>query len=192
MLSRLTSRFTALSRPAMPSRPPNSPASSTTDFGDPGPETAPSTAHSLHGGTLIRNILSSVSLTLENSGSVVRDHLASERTFLAYLRTSLGLASSGVGQFRSPPSSSEAYRPCLLLRSSSPVLDDSHKIQQRRRISAAFESPRAVCEPNWWILHRVGAGGSVRRFVGGSHSGRPSPTFVLQVSTAIFRFRLPW
>ncbi|TFK93313.1 hypothetical protein K466DRAFT_581140 [Polyporus arcularius HHB13444] len=28
-------------------------------------------------------------LTLENSGSVARDHLASERTFLAYARTSL-------------------------------------------------------------------------------------------------------
>ncbi|KAI0373812.1 hypothetical protein BV20DRAFT_962402 [Pilatotrama ljubarskyi] len=31
-------------------------------------------------------------LTLENSGSVARDHLASERTFLAYARTSLTIA----------------------------------------------------------------------------------------------------
>ncbi|KAG7448742.1 uncharacterized protein BT62DRAFT_1003447 [Guyanagaster necrorhizus] len=37
-----------------------------------------------------------VSLTLHNSGSVARDHLASERTFLAYVRTSLALASAGV------------------------------------------------------------------------------------------------
>lgn len=37
------------------------------------------------------------SLLLENSGSVARDHLASERTFLAWLRTSLSLASVGVG-----------------------------------------------------------------------------------------------
>ncbi len=37
-----------------------------------------------------------VSLTLENNGSVARDHLASERTFLAYVRTSLVLASTGV------------------------------------------------------------------------------------------------
>ena len=36
-------------------------------------------------------------LILENSGSVARDHLASERTFLAYMRTSLTIASTGVG-----------------------------------------------------------------------------------------------
>ena len=36
-------------------------------------------------------------LTLENSGSVARDHLASERTFLAYARTSLTITSTGVG-----------------------------------------------------------------------------------------------
>ncbi|OBZ71493.1 hypothetical protein A0H81_08545 [Grifola frondosa] len=35
-------------------------------------------------------------LTLENSGSVARDHLASERTFLAYVRTSMTIASVGV------------------------------------------------------------------------------------------------
>jgi uncharacterized membrane protein YidH (DUF202 family) len=35
-------------------------------------------------------------LVLQNRGSVARDHLASERTFLAYVRTSLGLASAGV------------------------------------------------------------------------------------------------
>ena len=38
----------------------------------------------------------SPSMTLENRGSVARDHLASERTFLAYTRTSLALASTGV------------------------------------------------------------------------------------------------
>jgi len=35
-------------------------------------------------------------LTLQNTGSVARDHLASERTFLAYVRTSLAIASTGV------------------------------------------------------------------------------------------------
>ncbi|TCD65822.1 hypothetical protein EIP91_002172 [Steccherinum ochraceum] len=40
------------------------------------------------------------SLILENSGSVARDHLASERTFLAYVRTSLTLASAGIALFQ--------------------------------------------------------------------------------------------
>ena len=60
-------------------------------------------------------------LTLENSGSVARDHLASERTFLAYTRTSLTIASTGVGASDSlltpplPPSPPRAVwaEPCL-------------------------------------------------------------------------------
>lgn len=35
-------------------------------------------------------------ILLRNSGSVARDHLASERTFLAYVHTSLSLSSAGV------------------------------------------------------------------------------------------------
>ncbi|GAA6056826.1 hypothetical protein JCM3770_003588 [Rhodotorula araucariae] len=45
---------------------------------------------------------------LENRGSVARDHLAGERTFLAWLRTSLGLASIGIAitqLFRLPSTS---------------------------------------------------------------------------------------
>ncbi|KAJ6526080.1 hypothetical protein B0H19DRAFT_970940 [Mycena capillaripes] len=37
-----------------------------------------------------------VALVLVNCGSTARDHLASERTFLAYVRTSLTIASAGV------------------------------------------------------------------------------------------------
>jgi len=36
------------------------------------------------------------SLILDNTGSVARDHLAAERTFLAYVRTSLAFAGAGV------------------------------------------------------------------------------------------------
>jgi uncharacterized membrane protein YidH (DUF202 family) len=36
-------------------------------------------------------------IVLQNSGSVARDHLASERTFLAYVHTSLALAIAGIG-----------------------------------------------------------------------------------------------
>ncbi|KAG1885190.1 hypothetical protein F4604DRAFT_1878588 [Suillus subluteus] len=39
-----------------------------------------------------------LSLVLENKGNVARDHLASERTYLAYVRTSLTCASAGVGE----------------------------------------------------------------------------------------------
>ena len=46
-----------------------------------------------------RHPIFSPSLVLENSGSVARDHLAAERTFLAYVRTSLGCAAAGVGSY---------------------------------------------------------------------------------------------
>ncbi|KAJ7738822.1 hypothetical protein DFH07DRAFT_1064492 [Mycena maculata] len=58
-----------------------------------------STGLDRHCGVTVDNPLRSsmrVSLILENSGSVARDHLASERTFLAYVRTSLTIASAGV------------------------------------------------------------------------------------------------
>lgn len=47
----------------------------------------------------IRNNMAALKLSfvLENKGSVARDHLASERTYLAYVRTSLACAGAGVG-----------------------------------------------------------------------------------------------
>jgi hypothetical protein len=54
------------------------------------------TGHS-KGAPIPAHLASRIKLSLLNRGSVARDHLASERTFLAYVRTSLGIASSGVG-----------------------------------------------------------------------------------------------
>lgn len=60
-------------------------------------------------------------LILENSGSVARDHLASERTFLAYVRTSLTIASTGVGAYHRSIISSrkpqaDSYSPAPLVQ----------------------------------------------------------------------------
>ncbi|KAJ7159290.1 hypothetical protein C8R43DRAFT_352953 [Mycena crocata] len=59
---------------------------------------ARSTAHGDYNSTETRSRIPRIgpSLVLENTGSVARDHLANERTFLAYVRTSLTIASAGV------------------------------------------------------------------------------------------------
>jgi len=53
--------------------------------------------------------------SLENKGNVARDHLANERTWLAYVRTSLAIASAGVALVQlftiSTSSNPDATRP---------------------------------------------------------------------------------
>ncbi|TDL20195.1 hypothetical protein BD410DRAFT_704255, partial [Rickenella mellea] len=63
------------------------------------------------------------SFVLENSGSVARDHLALERTFLAYVRTSLGCASMGVAlvQLLSVPSADGTAQNATLTKFVTPL-----------------------------------------------------------------------
>ena len=79
------------------------------------------------------NVPFSLSLTLRNTGSVARDHLASERTFLAYVRTSLSFASAGVG-LSSHPSYTSLY----------PALSNTHiALVQLFRVSVSTSSNSA-------------------------------------------------
>ena len=73
-------------------------------------------------------------MVLENAGSVARDHLASERTFLAYVRTSMGLASMGVGEHTSDSLSCLDF---MLLMAALAFLQRSY---------SSLRSPKSLCE----------------------------------------------
>ncbi|PPQ95933.1 hypothetical protein CVT26_016154 [Gymnopilus dilepis] len=77
--------------PAQVNAPPASPSSlSQSRFSIPRSESTASDHYKERG------LISGVQLRLKNVGSVARDHLSSERTFLSYVRTSLALASAGI------------------------------------------------------------------------------------------------
>ncbi|GAA5960574.1 hypothetical protein JCM3765_005860 [Sporobolomyces pararoseus] len=74
-----------------------------------------------------------IAFELENKGSVARDHLASERTFLAWLRTSLALASIGIAitqLFRLPASTTGTTPTTNSASPSSPSLSTATRISE--------------------------------------------------------------
>ncbi|KAG7571294.1 hypothetical protein FFLO_00806 [Filobasidium floriforme] len=80
-----------------------------------------------------------MSLVLKNTGSVARDHLASERTFLAWMRTSVSLAMAGVAVaqlFRL----SKPARPPLQLPSDAAVDPTSSNADAQRRLLETLDA----------------------------------------------------
>ncbi|PYH99674.1 hypothetical protein BO71DRAFT_394154 [Aspergillus ellipticus CBS 707.79] len=87
------------------------------------------------------------SLELENKGSVARDHLALERTFLAWLRTSLAFASIGIAVtqlFRLNSAGSNANRAEVSSQGDSPLMSyDPETI----RLSSTSSRLRSIGKP---------------------------------------------
>ncbi|GAA5981054.1 hypothetical protein JCM5350_000026 [Sporobolomyces pararoseus] len=79
-----------------------------------------------------------IAFELENKGSVARDHLASERTFLAWLRTSLALASIGIAitQLFRLPASTTGTTPAPNTSTTSPSTTTATQISE---INSALE-----------------------------------------------------
>jgi hypothetical protein len=103
-----SSRAARMKSPVSTSNPPAPPGTPASDRGmndspesiSPSPLSPNSSSPPQSKERQTRNIWKQLSptLVLENQGSVARDHLASERTFLAYVRTSIAIASTGVGK----------------------------------------------------------------------------------------------
>lgn len=80
------------------------------------------------------NILKNANLP--NTGSVARDHLANERTFLAWLRTGVGFSALGVG-FAYKNELLEALSPGVTLNAETSLPDSPSISDQHEKWSAA-------------------------------------------------------
>ncbi|KAB8073173.1 hypothetical protein BDV29DRAFT_140890 [Aspergillus leporis] len=90
------------------------------------------------------------SLELENKGSVARDHLALERTFLAWLRTSLAFASIGIAitqLFRLNSASGSTLNADISSHALPPLLSPPFYDPTTIRVTATSERLRSIGKP---------------------------------------------
>lgn len=117
-----------------------------------------------------------LTLTLENSGSVARDHLASERTFLAYVRTSLTMSSAGVGTSDTSPGAWQIEGLTGIIRRVDTVIFSLGLKYAPRRL-ATPRTTAGVRNGGDWAVHARDRGGEVfprtRCACPGSISGCP-------------------